>query len=702
MDKDITTGSEINVGNTPSFDDLSHLSQSKRQQQFADNMAFFKDSDPDLYQRYIHYTPRDIRLEMTPAGYDNLVFFKSDNHPIYGEDPQIFYQSQINNYLEKPLVYKMRSKKTDSTKKSDDGHRTSLQKLVSLVIDNEDVDAPNKLEKETNFMLMFGFGIGYQIPLLLEHSDIHHLVVIEPHDDMFYATLQTLDWESLYKHFNQDNHSLKYIVSHTSSDAFNLLNNHLSQIGNHNAVKPYLFDHLSNREIKQSAQLFFERFPTIMTGMGYFDDEQISLAHSVANYRQNIPILKKHALIDKETVDYPVLMVANGPSLDKAVDFLQQHQNKAIIFSCGTALGSLIKMGVTPDFHIEMERTRPVVEWIETSTSPEDRENTVLLCLNTVHPDVMGLFERKGMGMKAMDTGSHYLSQFVVGDHYIVNLHQCNPTVINAGMAFASALGFKDICLFGADLGFPQGGQHHSSLSKHYDLSEQHESSLGLYQHDAKENIILEGNFGGQITSNHIYKVAKQSLEGLLQLNREINCYNTSDGILIHGANPTSIEDISFDHEDLDKASIVDDLLNSNFNREYLAPMGDEATVLADFSDLHSFCDKIIELMKKTCQTRAQGLALLDEHHKLCVETGLNGQTQYLYSLIKGSTQSIALTLAKCLYSVDSEQESLRLFEQGRSYYQEFLTYVKRRVDTDLLTTNSKSRDLKSKHKNPS
>ncbi len=104
MDKDITTGSEINVGNTPSFDDLSHLSQSKRQQQFADNMAFFKDSDPDLYQRYIHYTPRDIRLEMTPAGYGNLVFFKSDNHPIYGEDPQIFYQSQINNYLEKPLV----------------------------------------------------------------------------------------------------------------------------------------------------------------------------------------------------------------------------------------------------------------------------------------------------------------------------------------------------------------------------------------------------------------------------------------------------------------------------------------------------------------------------------------------------------------------------------------------------------------------
>ncbi len=89
--------------------------------------------------------------------------------------------------------------------------------------------------------------------------------------------------------------------------------------------------------------------------LGFFDDEQIGFAHTFHNINAGYAFFSHGAATESLP---PVLLVGNGPSLDSHVNFIRQHQADSIIISCGTALSSLAKVGIKPDFHVEMERAQ--------------------------------------------------------------------------------------------------------------------------------------------------------------------------------------------------------------------------------------------------------------------------------------------------------------------------------------------------------
>ena len=667
---------------------------------FRKNMAFFQQAEPTIYERYRDYTPKELQLVFTEEGYINLYNMGGSKLPVYNKDPFVFCQEYIDKYKDLPTSYRISARTTKAIDPENDAHIHQMNPLIDYMNGTEKKDRATILEETTQFVLVHGVGIGYHIPMLLEKTKVQHMCIIEPHEDNFYASLHTIDWHKLYDYFDRDYSTLNLVLGQNANGSFELIRRYLNQIGLFNAVKPYIFDHLSSPEMKEATSIFFEKLPTMIGAMGYFDDEQVSLSHSVANYRHEIPILRDHILLNKKSITLPAFVVANGPSLDSAIEFLREHQHEIIIFSCGTALGSLSKAGIKPDFHVEMERTRPVVEWIETSTTPEFRESIICLGLNTVHPDTFDLFKTRGMGMKSNDLGTHFLCQYIGENEFLVNLSLSNPTVGNTGMAFAAALGFTEIYIAGLDLGFASDGQHHSSLSKHYDIKDEHQESLNLYKAEASGNKKLPGNFGNEITSTAVYAHARLSVESLLKQNPQVNCYNTSNGVFIRGTTPMHIQDITLGaSNNIQKGQFCKTLFLEYFNNDGLRKISSNEEIAKHFKPAIKLCEEMAKLFTRKAKNRTDAFKMLSSQHKIALLTGVNSKTQYAYSILKGSIHSFNFVLAKSLYNGSSQEEGVEIFNAGLDYYQKFLKQAIQKMKSSLLEKDKRSRNLSQKLK---
>ncbi|MCP3870253.1 MAG: motility associated factor glycosyltransferase family protein [Gammaproteobacteria bacterium] len=669
--------------------------------QFRRNIEFLKTADPQVHAEFSTYAPADVRLTYTDEGYVNLVQITLNDKPIYPKDPQTFSQDYVDRYTEHPFSNFLGTSTTRVIDEEEDAHVSKMNRIIDMVLPLPNRCKNQSLEPVTNLMIMGGLGLGYQIPQLLQNTDIRHLIIIEPKKDMLHASLHAIDWESIYRRFKQPGHSLKFILGLSTEKSIAVMADHLRSIGLHNIIQPYTFPHFSSKEIEDATRDFFKKLPDQLTMLGYFDDEQVSLSHTIANYAKRTPVLREHAMLTKNYIDKPAFLVANGPSLDEAKEFLLSNRDKAIIFSCGTALGSLKRMGIQPDFHVEMERTRPVIEWITTSTDAAFRNDITLLALNTVHPEVLDLFPRQGIGMKASDIGTHFFSKHIDEDSYAVRLGYSNPTVANTALAFACALGFRDVYLFGTDFGFAAGEKHHSVLSQHYSVKDEHQESLDLYKYDPARNPSAPGNFGETIVTNRIYIGARNAMEKLLKLHESVHCFNTCRGLFVEGAEPTRYDEIELPELDTEKSTIVSSLFKDNFHLRGLRPLQGKKQIQRSFEPVVTVCREVARLFERPVTSVEAAHELLDAHQQLVLSKAAHKSTEYAATLLKGSMTTFNLILAKCLYSGDSLDESLEPFNKSRSIYIEFLDHAARKVRTGLLDLDTRSRDLASKLEEP-
>ena len=81
---------------------------------------------------------------------------------------------------------------------------------------------------------------------------------------------------------------------------------------------------------------------------------------SLSFLKNNLILSQKNSVNSHKTYsqNMPAIIVGNGPSLDKEIDFLRKNQDNFVIFCSGSALKPLYKAGITPDFQVEIERSR--------------------------------------------------------------------------------------------------------------------------------------------------------------------------------------------------------------------------------------------------------------------------------------------------------------------------------------------------------
>ncbi len=624
---------------------------------FKQNMAVFERVAPALYREYIDYQPQELRLCVDDDGEVQLVNAKLNNRPVYSTAPRTFCRQQFEQYCQRPSIASIRIYKTQ------DQGRFEQVRQINQLLDRygESINSPEHVSCNVpiGMMVVTGCGLGYHLEEMIDKLDIYTLFLFDPHKDSFYASLHTVDWGAIIAYFARERRMLKLCIGLSVRDTMRDMTTLADKIGLFNMASAFVYRHFHSTEEKQFIRYYREKFHLAATGIGFLEDEQISLSHTVANINAGIPVLTH----DKSTPPLPAVIVGNGPSLAGLIPLLRECRQRVIIFSCGSATGTLCKADILPDFHIEMERTRSTADVIRVWHTPEHYEKVTLLALNTVAPDTFSLFKNAAMAKKPNDVGCHIVDD--ISGKKLPELSFCNPTVTNCGLSFAVYMGFKEIYLLGVDLGMTDMRQHHAKDSVYEGLEEKY---LKEYEEEiAKTSYAIGGNLRDSVFTTTDLDASRQNMEMIIKYGKGVTVYNPNDGAKIHGAITVRPEALSLPETNCDKAGVMASLKTAKFAAIKQGEISEDFVrerYLQDFFKLESS----IRL-----PSRVKGIAdihtLLDKSFRKLIAA----ESPVSVALLRGSTNAFFTVIMRACIFAASERQRSETYQHCRKTFNAFI-----------------------------
>ena len=310
---------------------------------------------------------------------------------------------------------------------------------------------------ESTLYLVSGFGTGQHIAQLLEKIDPCSVIAVIDFD------IQRLKWIFSEKDCsNILNH--KQVLLLTCDKDFDLLET-LDLVYKSN-IQTCIFSPL----FSQNEGFYYSFFTRLCRQFDMRKKLQCTLVGD-SNIWQHNAIKNLSALLNAPSLDplkgafkdLPLVLVSAGPSLDTAIPFLKQVQDKAIIVSMNSSFRTLFKNGIRSHFTLAID-PRP-------STFDGFRGipigSTVLLTSFFVHPDVVQHFSGQIMTWEVIQPFSQYVYKTL---HRSMGPQlQGEGTVANLVGSLAEFLGCKKVCLVGQDLACVASGQTHTSDSIYND-----------------------------------------------------------------------------------------------------------------------------------------------------------------------------------------------------------------------------------------
>ncbi len=524
---------------------------------FQQNMAGFKTLMPEIYNAYNNYRPKSLKLGLDPNHHINLL--QQDSHGIYPGDPKTFCLQQAQEYIKSPGYFRISNNFFgDTQKESEGGNKVQLKQYDALLKAYESTTHTETTDPKDpiGIMMILGCGIGYHIEELHNKLNIYTLYIYEDNTDSFYASLYTINWHQILQHYKEHpNKGIFLTIGESAEQAALAIKKVGAAIGPHKTAKPYFYKHLNNNNIQELSGQLGHIMTYTTKAMKIFEQEISTLAANIDNYRQ-----KPNILISVErSAEVPVFIVGNGPSLDELIPKLKENENNAVIISCGSALSTLYNNGIKPDFHVEIDYRRVIGELYNDYSSEDFRKGIALLASSKLHPDTLRLFEEVYLAQDNGDLGSELLRQYATTRN-IKAITCANPTVTNAGLAFAISMNFKEIYLMGCDYGTAVEEQKHAKNSFHHKTN----AKKDFITYDMK--ISIKGNHQATVFTDGALIMALENINALLLMNPSINCYNPNNGAYIQGAKSIKSSEINL-NKNIQKEQAIKSIKEQSFHQ---------------------------------------------------------------------------------------------------------------------------------------
>ncbi|MBV9860109.1 MAG: DUF115 domain-containing protein, partial [Alphaproteobacteria bacterium] len=316
---------------------------------------------------------------------------------------------------------------------------------------------PTDPHEHAGFMIVYGIGLGLHLPELVENYDFRHLILVEQFAEFIHHSLHLVDWAAWLDRLEARGGTVRFLIGTDPGQMAQRIYWDLrhGQFGLIDGA--YVYRHYSSYLLDKAEELFREKLPVLGVGAGFFEDEEKMLRNTFANLAEcDFSLLEPKRRLEKPV---PALIVGSGPSIDGAIEELRRLRESAVLFSCGTALGVLLRNGIKPDFHCEVENDPQVWEHLSDYRRWTDFDGITLIASTTVDPRIPGLFPERILYFR--DTVS---STGFFGKNFKA-VYGAAPTVTNLGLRAALIFGFRDIYLFGVDLGTRRPDLHHSKDS---------------------------------------------------------------------------------------------------------------------------------------------------------------------------------------------------------------------------------------------
>ncbi len=482
------------------------------------NLKFLKSNIPELYEIYDNYQPENAYFSMFDEQGD--IVYKGSR--LYNSDVHELCEQQVELFNKNPFYIDFRCQ---TPKTCNFPHQELVKNLNNYSLDTRD-----SKDDSLDCLIIFGIGLGVHIEKLLQKSHIGLMIIYEPDPDVLFAFLNYCNLNLLFNKAKEKSCSC-FIV-----DGSEPLNQSIQMVletkGYSYFGRVYAFRHYQTEKIDKEYTTLKTSLRKLADGWGFFEDEVISIEHTGINCRNKVPICTKASISE---ISLPVILIANGPSVDKAWSYIEQWRDKAIIVSCGSVLSALLRKKIIPDIHIEMERTSRCFDIYKNDEFKASLSKIGFIGLNTVCSEFYQNFAWGLMFPKANDAGTELLKLHFKNIN-IDELYHCNPTVTNMALASLIRLGFKSFYMVGFDYGFRDDDYHHSKYSDYYNAA----SYLSKCSYRANSSI--EGNFSDKIQTTYILNRSRLELEKCIELHADCNYINGSDGARISGTQAVSIE----------------------------------------------------------------------------------------------------------------------------------------------------------------
>ena len=101
----------------------------------------------------------------------------------------------------------------------------------------------------------------------------------------------------------------------------------------------FCFQHMPTPKINLIIKEFYAKFYQIHLGYGFYNDAVTGMAHTLENFNKNrCPVFTPPHKNKKTLNASTAYVVANGPSLDEAVEVLKSNQKDVVIFCSGYSI----------------------------------------------------------------------------------------------------------------------------------------------------------------------------------------------------------------------------------------------------------------------------------------------------------------------------------------------------------------------------
>ncbi|KAF7767558.1 hypothetical protein PCIT_a4515 [Pseudoalteromonas citrea] len=484
-----------------------------------------------LKNREFLYAQDNLKLSASWSDQYSLQYIDASIKEFYGEEPKGCCAQQVNLFLQHPLHLSLQWGVMHNTP-------TNSKPSHQIFIDNtskyaEELGYKPNSKPNRGTLVVLGLSAGFHIDLLLNAIHYSDVIIIEPNKLHLAMACSKCDLNELRKICQSRGGSLTISLVNSYEHFLNFMTNTLNSQGHHLLADISVYRHRSEGVIDEIYNNFRHWRNRFASMWGFVEDELIGLKQTLENAQKVTFQNYQNLLVNNNKAS--VIIVGNGPSLDNDIDYLNDIQNNVVIVSCGTALSTLLRKGIAPDIHVEMERTSASYYLKESDLQSRYLKETIFLGLNTIYPKFIDIFNYTVLFPKGNDVGGEVLCDNV---HQLKPLYHCNPTVSNMAVAALAHMGVKKFTLLGCDFGYINPEHHHSKSSIYY------EKSNVLSSLTFKPELQVTGNFRKSIFTTRIFNESRQALEEQIKSSPSIQLINCSDGALISGSEPMKFKNI--------------------------------------------------------------------------------------------------------------------------------------------------------------
>ena len=525
-------------------------------------------------------------------------------------------------------------------------------------------------------VVMYGLGTGVFAKALTERmGDKDHLVIYEPDMQVFVNILHKIDITDIITNDK--------IVIVAGKDIYKLLFTHLvlsvhwANLDTFSVIAHPGYDKfLPDRYINYNEEVANIKMVIRSEGLteeNFGDD----FAH---NSIKNIKHIKDSAYFYEFVDAFPEktvgIMVAAGPSLDKNIKVLHKLKEKAVIIAVDTALKSLNKEGIVPDFCASVDPRKPINYFDDTNF-----EYIPMFCRLDSNPEVLARHQGKKIWFDP--TLFHALCYDYAGIPHD-NSVSTGGSVATSSFILCKMLGLKTIVIIGQDLAYSGGVTHAGGM-------------VDAPESEEKKYVYVKGNVEDTVkTRPDWYMYLKWYERTMTSMPEDIRVINaTEGGAYIEGMEVMTLQEVADElcTKDVGISGIISEILNK-----------DHAEFEPKIKEFFEQCVKDAGIMKKKLEKAISLCNKFDRRYKK-TRTLTPEVTKYMkdisninkavadmpvYSLIDEMVKNKDLNSIKEIYSSGEDEFSTNihmianakhLFELSRQSVDEIYEELKEAVE---------------------